>query len=55
LADIQNAFEPFITPYSKGCRWNVDIPQIAQDTGLKKELGEDIQLGTIMLGVYRKP
>lgn len=54
LARLQEATEPIITPFSKGCRWNVDIPSLAQQAGLGKKSGGSIQLGTIMYGIYTK-
>jgi SAM-dependent methyltransferase len=54
VAWIQNIMEPVVTPLSKGCRWNVDVPKLADDAGLKLERYESIQAGTVMLGVYRK-
>ena len=35
-------------------RWNVNIPKLASQAGLKLIEGKDIQLGTIMYGVYTK-
>lgn len=54
LARVQDSTEPIITPFSKGCRWNVNIPSLAKQAGLELKEGEDIQLGTIMYGVYKK-
>ena len=54
LARLQDATEPIITPFSKGCRWNVDVPSLAQQAGLEKKAGGSVQLGTIMYGIYTK-
>jgi hypothetical protein len=54
LARVQDATEALITPLSKGCRWNVDIPSLARESGLEYVEGNDIQLGTIMYSVFRK-
>ena len=35
-------------------RWNVNIPKLANQAGLKLIEGKDIQLGTIMYGAYGK-
>jgi ubiquinone/menaquinone biosynthesis C-methylase UbiE len=51
---IQNIFEPIVTPFSKGCKWNVNVPELAEKQGLKKVDYIDIQSGTIMLGIYNK-
>jgi len=52
----QDITEPVITPYSKGCKWNVDVPSLAAGAGLRRQESESssIQLGTIYLGVYSK-
>lgn len=55
LASVQDATEALITPLSKGCRWNVDIPSLAREAGLEFIEGDDIQLGTIMFGIFKKP
>lgn len=54
LAKVQDFTEAIITPLSKGCRWNVNIPALAKEAGLEFKEGKDIQLGTIMYGVYKK-
>lgn len=54
LARLQDATEPIITPFSKGCRWNVDVPTLARVAGLEKKSGGSVQLGTIMYGIYTK-
>ena len=54
LRSLQDLFEPIVTPYSKNCRWNVDVPELAKNEGLKSIEYKDIQSGTIMLGVYTK-
>jgi hypothetical protein len=55
LARIQDITEPLITPMSKGCRWNVDVPSLASEAGLEKLTSTSIQEGTIMLDAYTKP
>lgn len=54
LARVQDATEALITPLSKGCRWNVNIPSLAREAGLEYVEGDDIQLGTIMFSVFKK-
>jgi len=54
LRSIQDFFEPIVTPFSKGCKWNVDVPELAKDEGLETIEYKDIQSGTIMLGIYTK-
>lgn len=54
LAKVQDLTEAVITPLSKGCRWNVNIPSLAKEAGLEYKEGKDIQLGTLMYGVYKK-
>ena len=54
LARIQDITEPIVTPFSKGCRWNVNIPSLAKQAGLELKSSNSIQLGTIMYGVYTK-
>jgi ubiquinone/menaquinone biosynthesis C-methylase UbiE len=54
LALFQDITEPIITPYSKGCRWNVDVPGIADKAGLTLERSKSAQAGTIFSGVYTK-
>lgn len=54
LAALQDLTEPIITPLSKNCRWNVNVPALAMDAGLKLERKSEIQAGTIFYGVYSK-
>jgi len=56
LGVIQDVTEPIITPLSKDCKWNVNVPELAQTAGLieSQEFREDKQLGTLTLRVYRK-
>jgi methyltransferase OMS1 len=54
LAQIQDSTEPLITPFSKGCKWNVRIPELARQAGLELKSSNSIQLGTISLGIYQK-
>ena len=59
LARFQDITEPIITPLSKGCKWNVRIPDIVQEVagsgGLLKPISViDEQAGTITLRVYEK-
>jgi ubiquinone/menaquinone biosynthesis C-methylase UbiE len=54
FAQIQDITEPLITPFSKGCRWNVRIPELAKQAGLELKSSNSIQLGTISLGIYHK-
>ena len=58
LRALQDLTEPIITPLSKGCKWNVRIPDIVQEVGsgglLKPISVIDEQEGTITLRVYEK-
>lgn len=54
IRTIQDVSEPLVTPLSKGCKWNVDVPQLARDQGLRNIEYKDINSGTIMLGIYSK-
>jgi ubiquinone/menaquinone biosynthesis C-methylase UbiE len=54
LAVLQDLTEPIITPLSKNCRWNVDVPKMAEKVGLELQSGEAIQAGTVYYGVYSK-
>ena len=54
LAAIQDLTEPVVTPLSKNCRWNVNVPKLAKEAGLKLEKSETAQAGTIFYGVYSK-
>jgi len=55
LAFMQNILEPLITPFSKGCKWNVDVPSLAAESGqLKSEgNGKNFFSGLFMLESYR--
>jgi methyltransferase OMS1, mitochondrial len=57
LAAIQNLLEPLVTHMSKDCRWNVDVHELAVKAGLEEieAYHRDVDLGTIVLGVYQKP
>ena len=54
LAAIQDLTEPIVTPLSKNCRWNVNVPKLAKEAGLKLEKSDTAQAGTIFYGVYSK-
>lgn len=55
LGMFQQITEPLITPFSKGCRWNVNVPQIAKSNGLNLvEPPVSTALGTLRLDVYSK-
>lgn len=54
LALLQDVLEPVITPMSKNCKWNVNVPQLTKDAGLIQDTYEGSQYGTIMLGTYKK-
>lgn len=54
LRNIQNLLEPIITPMSKGCKWNINIPEIINTVGLIELERKDFQLGTLIYGVYSK-
>jgi hypothetical protein len=51
---VQDFLEPVITPLSKHCRWNVDVPALAKEAGLVKLSEEREQLGTLILSTYAK-
>lgn len=53
---LQQKMSPIVTPFSRGCRWDVDVPAIAQSAEIRLDDGSshDSQLGTIHLGVYSK-
>lgn len=51
---LQDLTEPIVTPLSKECRWNVNIPALANELGLKKISYDEAQLGTLMMAVYAK-
>ena len=36
LGFFQDVSEPIITPLSKNCRWNTDVPKLAQEAGLSQ-------------------
>lgn len=55
LALMQKALSPLITPMSRGCKWDVDVPQLVEQVGLQQVHYEDVQQGTFMYGVYKKP
>jgi ubiquinone/menaquinone biosynthesis C-methylase UbiE len=54
LARLQDFTEPLITPMSKGCRWNVDVPALAAKAGLAERTSMSIQGGTILLETLTK-
>ncbi len=54
LRNVQNILEPVITPMSKGCKWNIDIPEIVNTVGLNELERKDFQFGTLIYGVYSK-
>ena len=55
LAGLQDLTEPIITPLSKNCRWNVNIPELAAaEPELQLVSAKDEQLGTITLRSYVK-
>eukprot|EP01035_Chromulina_nebulosa_P016818 gene16818-22302_t len=53
IGRIQDITEPIITPFSKGCRWNENINELARSAGLRLVSSYSIQQGTIYLGVYK--
>ena len=54
LKGIQDFTEPIITPMSRWCRWNVNVPQLAKEANLRADNIEEIQSGTILYGQYSK-
>lgn len=56
LAWLQDLTEPFITPLSKGCKWNIDVPKLAVKEGLDEIVSErrSTFAGLFTLRVYRK-
>ena len=54
LAQLQDLTEPLITPLSKNCRWNVNVPTLAAQAGLIQKSSESIQAGTILLQTFGK-
>ena len=54
LAAIQDLTEPIITSVSKSCRWNINVPEIAEKAGLTLQSKEETQAGTMYYGVYTK-
>jgi ubiquinone/menaquinone biosynthesis C-methylase UbiE len=55
LGALQDLTEPLVTPLSKNCRWNTNVPALAREAGLQLEQPvESSSLGTLMLGVYTK-
>ena len=51
---MQDISEPIITPFSKGCRWNVNVPAIAEKAKLKRIFTDSKDAGLFYLGVYEK-
>lgn len=52
---VQDITEPIVTPLSKSCRWNVNVPSIIEKVGgVQLVAVDDEQLGTITLRVYNK-
>jgi hypothetical protein len=51
---FQDLTEPFVTPLSKGCKWNVDISKLVGSLPDKLQLvhEESESLGTVSLRVY---
>jgi len=56
LAALQDATEPVVTPLSKSCRWNINVPALVENQGHLLRLIDkrDEQLGTITMRVYAK-
>lgn len=54
VAIYQDLTEPILTPVSKGCKWNVDVTDLATKAGLLSVSEQRFDLGTILLGVYEK-
>jgi len=55
LGRLQDLTEPIVTPLSKSCRWNINVPAIAEsDPSLRLVSAQDEQLGTITLRVYKR-
>ena len=51
---MQDLLEPAITPFSKGCKWNVNVEKLAIEKGFKKDFLRSTELGMLSLGVYKK-
>ena len=54
LAAFQDVTEPLITPLSKSCRWNVNVPKLAAEQRLVSTSMMSIQQGTIRLETFVK-
>jgi ubiquinone/menaquinone biosynthesis C-methylase UbiE len=54
LAKIQKVTSPLLAPFSRECKWDINVPELAKGAGLQLEQYKDVQQGTIMLGVYYK-
>lgn len=54
LASIEHVVEPIITPFSKGCKLDVDVPALAHAAGLVLIQENVIQGGSIYMGIYAK-
>jgi len=54
LKVLQDVSEPLITPLSKSCRWNVNVPLLAEQAGLKQTSSQSTAAGTLFLGTYTK-
>jgi len=57
VAAFQHITEPLVTPLAKGCRWDVDVHKIAQDSGLELDPSaptRSASLGAIRLEVFKK-
>ena len=55
LGKLQDLLDPIVAPNSKGCRWNVNVPNLVQDAKLVPVQSESKQMGTLFLGIYRLP
>jgi ubiquinone/menaquinone biosynthesis C-methylase UbiE len=54
LGMIQHILSPIITPLSRECRWDVDVPQLVSETALHTEYTDTLQQGSILFGSYQK-
>ena len=54
LGGVQDVLEPLVTPLSKNCRWNTDVPKLAKEAGLKEVSSSRQDVRTLMLGIYNK-
>lgn len=54
LGKFQDITEPLLTPFSKGCKWNVNVPALAKKSGLKLVKEDSRSLGLLYLGIFRK-